>query len=163
MRRFLQRFAHECVETGADAVVVTGPHTLRGIQVHQNRPIFYSLGNFFQEESIHRMPASDDRTVESTVPDVRGESASAETDSTVAHDADNWRSIVPRCEFACDGTLTDVTLYPCTLQPHASPPRRGTPALATDETALNILQTVAERSASFGTSISIEDNRLDRY
>jgi len=156
--KFLQRVAHECVETGADAVVVTGPHALRGVELHQERPIFYSLGNFFfQEEAIHRIPESIDQPVESTVPNVRGSSAGQETASTVAHDADNWMSFVPRCEFAANGTLTDVTLYPCTLQPRAPVPQRGTPTLATGQAARDILRTVAERSAAFGTTIRIED------
>ena len=157
--RFLQQFARDCVETGADAVVVTGPHTLRGIEVYRNRPIFYSLGNFFfQEEIIYRMPESVDQTVESTVPDVRGDDAASETDSTVTHDADNWRSIVPVCEFEGGGTLTGITLYPCTLQPRASLSRRGRPVLARDDTAQSILQTVAERSAPYGTTIDTEEN-----
>ncbi|WP_092902053.1 CapA family protein [Halostagnicola kamekurae] len=153
---FLQQFAHECVEAGVDVVVITGPHTLRGIEVHQRRPIFYSLGNFFfHEDAIRRIPESINQTVESTVPDVRGEVASPETDSTVTHDTDNWISVVPQCEFSADGTLANVTLYPCTLQPRAPTPQRGTPALATGEKAHEILQTLAERSEAFGTTIHI--------
>ena len=156
--QFLEEFAHDCVETGADAVVVTGPHTLRGIEVYQNRPIFYSLGNFFfQEEVIHRMPASVSQAAESEIPDVRGADAVSEAESTVAHDADNWQSIVPVCEFETDGTLTDVTLYPCTLQPRAPRPRRGTPVLADGDIAQDILRTLADRSAPYGTTITVEE------
>lgn len=154
---FLQQFAHKCVEAGADAVVVTGPHALRGVEVYQHRPIFYSLGNFIvHEESIHRIPESVDQTVDSTIPDVRGEQASAETSSTAGHDTDNWRSVIPECEFESDGTLSAVTLYPCTLQPHAPAPHRGTPALATGEKAREILKTVAEHSEGFRTTLRID-------
>ncbi|OAQ51469.1 hypothetical protein HTG_18865 [Natrinema mahii] len=156
--QFLQQFAHECVKTGADTVVVTGPHALRGVEIHRERPIFYSLGNFFfHEDVIHRVPDSLDQTVDSTVPDVRGEDASSESDSTVTHDAENWMSIIPRCEFAPSGTLVDVTLHPCTLHPQSPHSRRGTPTLATGDEARDILKTVAERSAAFGTTIHIEE------
>lgn len=156
--RFLQQFAHECVETGADAVVVTGPHTLRGIEVYQNRPIFYSLGNFFfQEETIYRIPETADGDLESTVPDVRGDDASAEVESDVDHDVDNWQSIVPECVFDQGGSLDRVTLYPCTLQPDTEPPQRGTPVLATGEQARTIIQTIATRSERFGTTIHVGD------
>lgn len=154
---FLQQFARECVDAGADVVVVTGPHTLRGIELYRGRPVFYSLGNFFfQEDAIHRVPGSTDRAAGAGVPAVRGQDASPETDSTVAHDADNWASAVPRCEFGPAGAVTDVTLYPCTLQPDAPAPRRGTPVLATGDEATAILRTLDRRSDAFGTTIRID-------
>ena len=39
-------FAHGVVEAGADLVLGSGPHVLRGIEVHRGRLIAYSLGNF---------------------------------------------------------------------------------------------------------------------
>jgi poly-gamma-glutamate synthesis protein (capsule biosynthesis protein) len=155
---FLRQFAHECVDAGADAVVVTGPHTTRGIEIYQHRPIWYSLGNFFfQEETISRMPATSDGDPDSTVPDVRGDAATADVESDIDHDADNWQSVVPECVFDERGTLDEVTLYPCTLQPDAEPPWRGTPILETGEQASAVLQTIADRSERFGTTIRIED------
>ncbi len=40
------RFAHRAVDAGADLVLGSGPHVLRGIEVYQERLIAYSLGNF---------------------------------------------------------------------------------------------------------------------
>ena len=34
------------IRYGADLIVITHPHVLQGIQVYNNRTIFYSLGNF---------------------------------------------------------------------------------------------------------------------
>jgi len=154
--RFLRKFAHECIETGADTVVVTGPHMLRGVEIHRDRPIFYSLGNFFfHDDAFHRVPDTLDHTVDDTVPDVRGEDASLGSGSSESHDAENWISIVPHCEFTSTGTLGDVTLYPCTLHPTPSCSRRGTPTLATGDEARDILETVDERSTPFGTTIDI--------
>ncbi|QDX41726.1 CapA family protein [Salarchaeum sp. JOR-1] len=155
---FLQQYAHTCVDAGADAVVVTGPHTTRGIEIYQQRPICYSLGNFFfQEEAIFRIPKTADADLDSTVPDVRGDDASTEVDSDGDHDADNWQSIIPEIVFDDRGHLDQVTLYPCTLQPDAEPPQRGTPVLATGEQARTILQKIATRSKRFGTTIHTED------
>jgi poly-gamma-glutamate capsule biosynthesis protein CapA/YwtB (metallophosphatase superfamily) len=41
-----RRFAHAVVAAGADAVLGSGPHVLRGIECYRRRPIAYSLGNF---------------------------------------------------------------------------------------------------------------------
>jgi len=156
---FLRRLARDSVDTGADAVVVTGPHTLRGVELYEERPICYSLGNFcFHEEAIYRVPDSPDSVTDESVPDVRGDSASDDAGSDISHDADNWRSVVPVCAFAPDGGLSDLTLYPLTLRPAADPPRRGTPALATGDTAGSILDTVERRSERFDTTIRRDGN-----
>jgi Bacterial capsule synthesis protein PGA_cap len=41
-----RRFAHEVVKAGADLVVGSGPHVLRGMECYRHRVIAYSLGNF---------------------------------------------------------------------------------------------------------------------
>ena len=41
-----RQFAHALVAAGADLVLASGPHVLRGFQLFHNTPIAYSLGNF---------------------------------------------------------------------------------------------------------------------
>jgi hypothetical protein len=41
-----RRFAHAVVDAGADAVLGSGPHVLRGIECYRHAVIAYSLGNF---------------------------------------------------------------------------------------------------------------------
>jgi poly-gamma-glutamate capsule biosynthesis protein CapA/YwtB (metallophosphatase superfamily) len=40
------RFAHAVVDAGADLVIGSGPHVLRGMEWYKGRLIAYSLGNF---------------------------------------------------------------------------------------------------------------------
>jgi Bacterial capsule synthesis protein PGA_cap len=40
-----RRFAHTAVDAGADLVLGSGPHVLRGLQLYRGRLIAYSLGN----------------------------------------------------------------------------------------------------------------------
>ena len=42
----VQRFAHAVVDAGADIVLGSGPHVVRGMEVYKDRLIAYSLGNF---------------------------------------------------------------------------------------------------------------------
>ena len=39
-------FAHACIDAGADLVLGSGPHVIRGIERYNDRLIAYSLGNF---------------------------------------------------------------------------------------------------------------------
>ncbi|HWC07919.1 MAG TPA: CapA family protein, partial [Solirubrobacterales bacterium] len=41
-----EAFAHMAVEAGADLVLGSGPHVLRGMEIYRDRLIAYSLGNF---------------------------------------------------------------------------------------------------------------------
>lgn len=55
---FVRTFAHRIIDEGADLVVGHGPHMLRGMEIYQGKPVFYSLGNFVaQNELIHKLPA----------------------------------------------------------------------------------------------------------
>jgi Bacterial capsule synthesis protein PGA_cap len=42
----VRRFAHAVVDAGADVVLGSGPHVLRGLEAYHRRLIAYSLGNF---------------------------------------------------------------------------------------------------------------------
>ncbi|MBR2021609.1 MAG: CapA family protein, partial [Clostridia bacterium] len=44
--KYIEDFAHRCIDCGAHAIIGHGPHLLRPFEVYKNRPIFYSLGDF---------------------------------------------------------------------------------------------------------------------
>lgn len=41
-----ERFAHMAIDAGADLVLGSGPHVLRGMEIYKHRLVAYSLGNF---------------------------------------------------------------------------------------------------------------------
>lgn len=46
--------AHEMIDAGADTVIGTHPHVLQGIEYYNDKPIFYSLGNYwFNEKELY--------------------------------------------------------------------------------------------------------------
>ncbi len=160
---FVQSFARDCVDVGADLFVGTGPHVLRGIEVYDDSPIFYSLGNFIvQNETVARLPPEsferydlDERTKVSAVFDARLYDDDGEPKGDLASEA-FWRTIVPECTFTRDGGLEQVELHPCTLQRRAPSPQRGIPVRATGDVATAILEDVAELSDPFETEVGIE-------
>jgi len=42
----VRHFAHLCVDAGADLVIGSGPHVVRGMEMYNEKLIAYSLGNF---------------------------------------------------------------------------------------------------------------------
>jgi poly-gamma-glutamate capsule biosynthesis protein CapA/YwtB (metallophosphatase superfamily) len=41
-----ERFAHMAIRNGADLILGSGPHVLRGMEIYRDRLVAYSLGNF---------------------------------------------------------------------------------------------------------------------
>ncbi len=41
-----EEFAHRAIDAGADLILGSGPHVLRGMEVYRHRLVAYSLGNF---------------------------------------------------------------------------------------------------------------------
>lgn len=45
-----KRIGRQLIEAGADMVVGHHPHVVQGMEIHQGKPVFYSLGNFIFDQ-----------------------------------------------------------------------------------------------------------------
>lgn len=154
--RFLQPLARACVDAGADAFFGTGPHLLRGVEIYQGKPIFYSLGNFFfQFETVKQIPAevyaANDLEVDTVDPTLSYDNLADAFDDPVY-----WESVVPILTFQGEG-LAEIALHPITLGFEKARYARGTPVLASREEGQKILERLAELSEPFGTTITERD------
>ncbi len=162
--QFLREFAHAAVDAGADAVIGTGPHVLRGVELYDGVPICYSLGNFIlQDETVDRLPPEnyrryglDEYTKPSQAFEARNHDANGDRTSDRAN-PECWITVVPVCTFDADDGSVEVELHPVTLQQEQSRPQCGTPVLATGADATDILDRVADRSKPFGAAIERTD------
>src|SRR5699024_2721245 len=134
-----------------------GPHILRGIEIYQGRPIFYSLGNFiFQNETVTHLPAdfyekyglTNDHNVADAL-DTRTEGGT----KGFGVSQKIWESIVPVWKMAGD-KLTEIKLYPIELLFKQPRYKMGWPTLVKSDKILQDLQALSE---AFGTKIVIED------
>lgn len=155
---FIVEFAHAMVDAGATMFVGHGPHVLRGIEVYQGRPIFYSLGDFvFQNETLLRLPTENydayGLELDNHVADFNASRYRNETTGFPAN-PEIWESVVARPTFS-DGKLTELALHPITLGFGEPAWVRGRPMLARGHLAEKILQDLIERSAPYGTQIDV--------
>ncbi|MBW9064625.1 CapA family protein [Rhizobium herbae] len=131
---WLREFAHDCVNAGAGLFVSHGAPVLQAIEIYQNTPIFYGLGNFlFHTEKVEK---------EWSPPEV-------------------WKSVIATCNFGSGGRLEDISLRPIVIggTEALSDPERDRlafPVLAGGRMAADILDDLAERSAGFDTVLSRE-------
>jgi poly-gamma-glutamate synthesis protein (capsule biosynthesis protein) len=48
---YQKKFAKQYIDAGADAVIGSHPHVMQGIEMYRDKPIAYSLGNFWFNSS----------------------------------------------------------------------------------------------------------------
>jgi poly-gamma-glutamate synthesis protein (capsule biosynthesis protein) len=157
---FIVEFAHAAVEAGADAVVGHGPHVLRGVEIHEGKPILYSLGDFvFQNETLLRLPAENyaryDLDPTAGVSAFNHERYSGDTRGFPA-DPEIWEGAIAMPSFQA-GELVELRLLPVTLGFGEPPSVRGRPLPASGALGRKIVQDLIERSAHFGTVVDEED------
>ena len=148
-------FAHGCIDAGADAVIGTGPHLLRPLEIYKGKPVFYCLGDFIiQLETVQRAPDGmftkqkldgNDRL------DVLFNNRSNGGKRGLCYDPIMYKSVIPYWEADADG-LTKLVLLPIEEQFHLPRSRAGWPR---PEFGMKILEHLAEMSAPYGVKIAV--------
>lgn len=156
---FLIEFCRKCIDAGASAVVGTGTHQLKAIEVYKGKPIFYSLGNFvFQSDMVFCMP--DDFREKYKMPyGLTAREQIAERakrgNGGLHNDVNNFRSLMPFMTFE-NGSLERIVLYPLRLDMHT-----GLPALADETETQIIFDYLCDRNKQFGTVMQIKDSVIE--
>lgn len=133
---FLQPLFHEAIDAGADQVVRHGPHRALGVEIYRGKPIFYGLGSFYFFVGPGQRVA----------PDGAFRMPQTWYDSYVA--VSQFRG----------GKVSEIRIYPVTLQEDGDNVLRGMPRLATGADAQRILKRLVEDSAPYGTHVRIEND-----
>ncbi len=162
---WLREFAKKCLDAGAVTYVIHGPHILRGIEIYDGKPIFYSLGNFiFQNETIDPMPQDnyenydlDEAALAADLYDRRFRVNEEGVPTTGFPSSPVWYESVLAIPTFQGNRLIDLKLYPIDLAQAAPRSQRGTPRLADEETGRKIIEHLAELSVQFGTTIEYKN------
>ncbi|MFP4647242.1 MAG: CapA family protein [Candidatus Acetothermia bacterium] len=170
---FVKSFAHECVDNGADALLCHGPHVLRGVEIYQEKPIFYSLGNFFfQVGTLEKLPADMYQDLErysregkplgpdnvpSDVYDIKESDEKGNPRGFLSSEM-YWETILPVIKFK-EGRLKEIDLYPVDLGREEPRSRRGRPLIRKDEKGISILEQIRDLSQEFNTDIKVEEEK----
>lgn len=157
---FTREFAHACIDAGVDAFLGHGPHILRGIEIYNSKPVFYSLGDFFiQNDSVERQPA-DFFDIYNLGPDNTPSDGwaarSKNGTSGLVVNRKVFESVITRFVVE-DGAIKQVELLPITLGFEKTRSRKGRPELASISDGERILQDLQKLSDEFNTQITIKD------
>ena len=141
---YLPEFAHAAIDNGADLFQGTGVHALRGIEIYNNRPIFYGLGEFIRQMDAIGLAGRGDPQRSIGPPN--------------AEFPVKFESIIAINEYS-GGTLKEVRIHPVELRYEEQKlAQRGIPRIAPAAIAQRILRRLQDLSAPLGTTIEIEGN-----
>ncbi|WP_080876205.1 CapA family protein [Oceanobacillus timonensis] len=157
--QFLEMAARNCIDSGADTVIGHGPHILRGIEVYQEKPIFYSLGNFiFHNETVSALPADFyekyNLNYQHNVADALDQRSDNNTKGLGANPF-VWESVIAEWDIK-EKKVTNIRLHPIELGFDLPRYRKGWPELS-NENSDRILKNLQKLSKPYGTTIEIKD------
>ena len=158
---FIETFARSCIDWGACAVVGSGTHQIKAIELYKGKPIFYSIANFiFQSEKPLQLPAD--------YYDRYGIDRSLSAQEAMAIRSDggkrgletefkNYKGLIPLLEFDGD-VLKTITVKPVELGfYHADKSVKGLPHEASEAVTQEIFETLQTLSAPYGTKLQCKD------
>jgi len=158
---YLTEFTHACIDAGVNAVFGGGCHCLRGIEMYNGAPIFYSLGDFiYQGLKVEHLPAD---FMEKYKVDIY---ASAEEALWVRSQGNkiglhcskkNFQTLLPKLEFE-NGKMTSFAVMPVYLTFDRKDDMNGMPVEATGAEADEIFELMNKLSAPFGVALKREGN-----
>ena len=137
------------IDAGADMVLGTGPHVLRGIEIYKGKPIFYSLSDFIYQyrtpdkipiDLIHQRDTEVERPTNVSVWDRR------DTPQTM-------EGILVRMTVNQD-KLRRIQLIPVVIDDEG--PLYGVPRLVSDAKAREKFELLQRLSEPYGTKIAIK-------
>lgn len=157
--KYVEEFAHRCIDCGAHAFIGHGPHLLRPFELYNERPIFYSLGDFLlQIENCELAPEDFYSKYNLTSDSSMYELFKVRTkDFTCGLQRKKvmMESVIPFFEME-DGRLKSLEVMPIELGLGMRHSKIGLPRAAKDD---SILRRYAEMSLPYGTKFEIVGNR----
>lgn len=162
---YLEEFAHKCIDAGAIAVIGTGTHQLKAVEMYKDRPIFYSLGNFiFADENLLAAPYDYYERYGCNIGQSLEEiKKNCTKNGTVGLEYDfmNFRSIIPMLSIA--NQKVEICCYPIELNFNGDKGKKGYPNLAEKKIGEEIYEQLKELSSVYGTRMELRDGKIIVY
>lgn len=160
---FVETFARQCIDAGAAAVICSGTHQIKAVEVYKGAPVLYSIANFiFQSGLVSEVPKEfyDKYNVpfHYTAAEAIGV-RSANGTRGLETDINNYMGIVPTLHME-DGKVKRVVMMPTELCFHMGKRLKGLPRAADCETAQWIYNRLQKLSCPYGTELTMEDGKI---
>ena len=161
---YLKEFCRAAINAGASAVFGGGCHSLRGMEIYNGKPIFYSLGDFiYQGMRVEYLPPDfmEKYGVDINATAKEGLWARSKGGKIgLQTNEKNFLTVIPKITFD-GGEMTDLTLMPVKLGFNTDNEKlEGLPYFATGADGEKIFGKIKELSAPFKTELVYENGYI---
>lgn len=161
---FVETFSRCCIDWGADAVVCSGTHQIKGVELYRGKPIYYSIANlFFRPYDMEDYPIE---YYERLNLDKRLSAREAEflrfKGGTIGLFTQSYafRCIAPVVEWNDDGNVIKAAALPLGLGFHDPKETKGFPRIANREETQLLYQQLESTCRAYGTQVTIDEDGL---
>jgi len=134
------------VDAGADLIIGTGPHVLRGVEIYKGKPIFYSISNFiYQYRTPDKIPIDLIHQRDTEVARPTNVSVWDRRDPAFIFEGVMLRMVVNQEK------LRTIQLIPFTIDDEG--PLYGVPRLASSKRCAEIIERLQKLSQPYKTAI----------
>lgn len=153
---FVETFSRACIDWGAEAVVCSGTHQIKGVEIYKGKPIYYSIANFFfRAYDMDEYPNEwyEFYNIDKRLTVREGENLRTKN-GTIGLTTQRYafRSISPMIEWDDAGTITRIAAQPISLGFHDKE-SRGFPRPADQEDSDALLEQLRVTCKPYGTAV----------
>lgn len=160
---FIETFARACIDWGASAVLGSGTHQIKAIELYKGKPIFYSIANFiFQVDKMVEVPLDhyekfrvDPSLSVEEAEWIRSKGGTRGLDTQFK----NYKGLMPLLEYEGD-RLVSVRIKPVELGFYGEKDYKGLPKEAEENVVREIYETLCRLSGPYGTKLTLENGQI---
>lgn len=160
---FLIEIDKACIDAGASAVIGSGTHQIRPIEIYKGKPLIYSLGDFtYQGMRVKQLPADFLLKYGCDLNATAWEALMARSkNNTIGLQTmeECFLTLLPKMEFEGE-EMVKMEMYPVSLGFNREGDMNGLPYIAKGEEAKKIFDIVNRLSIPFGTKMSFDGEKI---
>ena len=164
LRFFIETFARACIDWGASAVLGSGTHQIKAIELYRGKPIFYSIANFiFQVDKMVQVPLDhyekfriDPSLSIEEAEWIRSNGGTRGLETQFK----NYKGLMPLLEFE-NGTLISAKIKPVELGFYGESAYKGLPGEAGEKVTEEVFNTLCRLSAPYGNRLRLENGLIE--
>lgn len=161
---FVETFSRACVDWGADAVICSGTHQIKAVEIYKGAPIYYSIANlFFRPYDCEYYP---EEWYEQYNLDKKWSVAEAEWERSnhgkrgLFRESYAFRCLAPMIEWDKEGGASKIAAMPLTLGFHDDMKTKGFPRPGNEEDTAALFETLKMTCAAYGTKVELGDDNI---
>lgn len=160
---FVEEFARKAIDLGAQAVICSGTHQIKAVEIYKGVPIFYSIANFFfrphdltcyPKEWFEKYDLDTNLSIEEA-ENIRSKGGTR----GLMTQAYNFQAMMPVIEWDHKGNCTKIAAMPISLG-FDTPETKGFPRLADQKTTQTLLEKLVDCCKPYGTQVTLGEDGL---